>query len=449
MVPRVLAHARPGVLDAAGEQTVKETPYWIDTAPAFPDRSGRPLPQTIDVAVVGGGITGLSAAIRLARKGAAVAVLEQGRFGSGASGRNGGMCTTGITVGAKTAVARYGLAAAREYHAAYLQAVDFVEQIVRDERIDCDFRRAGRLGVAFRPSHHEHQKAAQKLLAEQFGHETFLIGPSELRTELGSDYYCGALLEPLSAGLHVGRYVRGLVDVAERSGAGLHEMARVTGVQRGPDGRCRVITVRGALSAKQVLLATDAYTDGVFPGLRRRMVTVGSFIIATEPLGEERARELIPRDRMVVDTKNVSHYFRLTPDHRLLFGGRARFALSNPASDRKSARILHRDMLRVFPQLAATRIDYVWGGNVGISFDRMPHAGQMGGLYYSMGYSGHGVQMASLMGARMAEVMDGHPEANPWRRLKARAFPTYSGTAWFLPFVGAYFHAKDRLGLGR
>jgi glycine/D-amino acid oxidase-like deaminating enzyme len=176
------------------------------------------------------------------------------------------------------------------------------------------------------------------------------------------------------------------------------------------------------------------------------MVVVGSFIIVTEPLGDQRARELIPHGRMVVDTKHVSHYFRLTSDNRLLFGGRARFALSNPDSDRKSARILHRDMLRIFPQLAGARIDYAWGGNVGFSFDRMPHAGQLGGLYYSMGYSGHGVQMASLMGARMAEIMDGRSEANPWRDLRARAFPTYSGTAWFLPFVGAYFHLMDRLG---
>ena len=219
-------------------------------------------------------------------------------------------------------------------------------------------------------------------------------------------------------------------------------------MKRAPNGRYRVTTSRGSLTARQVLLATDGYTDGAFPTLRRRMVVVGSFIIVTEPLGDL-AREIIPRGRMVVDTKNINHYFRLTPDNRLLFGGRARFALSNPDSDRKSARILHRDMLKVFPQLAGTRIDYVWGGNVGITFDRMPHAGQMGGLYYSMGYSGHGVQMASLMGAQMAEIMDGHPEANPWRHLKARAFPTYSGTAWFLPFVGSYFHMKDRLGLGR
>jgi glycine/D-amino acid oxidase-like deaminating enzyme len=427
---------------------VNETSYWIDTAPELPDRSGRPLPERVDAAIVGGGITGLHAAIRLARKGAAVAVLEQGRFGSGASGRNGGMCTTGVAVGAAAAVERYGLAAARDYHRAYLDAVDFVEQVVRDEGIECGFRRAGRLGVASRPSHHQHQKATQRLLADQFGHDTVLLSPSDLRGEIGSNVYHGALLDPLSAGLHVGRYVRGLADVAERSGARLYESARVGAVRRTADGRYRVVTSCGPVLAQQVLLATDAYTDGAFPGLQRRMVTVGSFIIVTEPLGQARARELIPRDRMVVDTKHVSHYYRLTPDHRLLFGGRARFALSNPASDRKSARILYRDMLLVFPQLGGTRIDYVWGGHVGFSFDRMPHAGQIGGLYYSMGYSGHGVQMASLMGARMAEVMDGHPEANPWRHLKARAFPTYSGTAWFLPFVGVYFHLKDRLGQG-
>ena len=425
---------------------MKDVPYWIETAPDFPDRSDRPLPDRVDVAIVGGGITGLTAAIALARMGAATAVLEQGRFGSGASGRNGGMCTTGVSVGPATAVKRYGLAAARTYHDAYREAVDFVESLVRTEGIECDFRRAGRLGVAFRPSHHEHQRAAQKLLAEQFGHETILISPAELRAELGSAYYHGALLDPLSAGLHPGRYVRGLAEAAERAGARLHENTQVTGVGRGPEGRHRVGTPRGALSAGQVLLATDAYTTGTFPALQRRMVIVGSFIVVTEPLGEGLAREIIPRGRMVVDTKNIGHYFRLTPDNRLLFGGRARFALSNPGSDRKSAASLHRDMLHVFPQLAGTRIEYVWGGHVGFPFDRMPHAGQIGGLYYSMGYSGHGVQMASLMGARMAEVMDGHPEANPWRHLKPRAFPTYSGTAWFLPFVGAYYSMKDWLG---
>jgi len=425
---------------------VKEIPYWLDAAPDFPDRSGQSLPDDVDVAVVGGGITGLNAAIRLARKGAATVVLEQGRFGSGASGRNGGMCTTGVSVGPATAVKRYGLAAARAYHDAYRDAVDFVEALVRTEGIDCDFFRAGRLGVAFRPSHHEHQRATQKLLAEQFGHETTLITPADLRAELGSTYYHGGLLDPLSAGLHPGKFVRGLAEAAERAGARLYETTKVTGVRRGPDGRYSVQTPRGSLSARQVLLATDAYTTRVFPKLQRRMVIVGSFIVVTQPLGDELAREIIPRGRMVVDTKNIGHYFRLTPDNRLLFGGRARFALSNPDSDRKSAKILERDMLTVFPQLTGTRIEYAWGGHVGFPFDRMPHAGQIDGLYYSIGYSGHGVQMASLMGARMAEIMDGHSEANPWRLLKPRAFPTYSGTAWFLPFVGAYYAMKDRMG---
>ncbi len=425
---------------------MNEIPYWIDTAPEFPNRSGRPLPGRVDVAVVGGGITGLHAAIRLARKGASTVVLEQGRFGSGASGRNGGMCTTGLSVGPATAVRRYGLAAARAYHDAYREAVDFIESLVRAEGIDCDFRRAGRLGVAVKPSHHARQRATQKLLAEQFSHEMVLIGPSELRAEIGSAAYYGALLDPLSAGLHPGKYVRGLADVAERAGAGLHENTKVTGVRREADGRFRVGTSRGPVSARQVLLATDAYTTSVFPALQRRMVVVGSFIVVTEPVGDALAGEIIPRARMVVDTKNIGHYYRLTPDNRLLFGGRARFALSNPASDRKSGRILRRDMLAIFPQLAHVGIEYVWGGHVGFPADRMPHAGEMGGLYYSMGYSGHGVQMASLMGARMAEVMDGHPEANPWRELKALPFPTYSGTAWFLPFVGAYYGMKDRLG---
>lgn len=424
---------------------MKEIPYWTDTAPEFPNRAGRPLPDRVDVAVVGGGITGLHAAIRLARKGASTVVLEQGRFGSGASGRNGGMCTTGLSVGPATAVKRYGLAAARVYYDAYCEAVDFVESVVRSEGIDCDFRRAGRLGVAFKPSHHAHQRATQKLLAEQFNHETFIIGPSELRAEIGSARYYGALLDPLSAGLHPGKYVRGLAHAAERAGAGLHESMKVTGVRRESGGRFQLGTACGRVSARQVLLATDAYTTSVFPALQRRMVVVGSFIVVTEPLSETVAGEIIPRGRMVVDTKNIGHYYRLTPDHRLLFGGRARFALSNPGSDRKSGRILERDMLAIFPQLANVRIEYVWGGHVGFPADRMPHAGEMGGLYYSMGYSGHGVQMASYMGARMAEVMDGHPEANPWRALKARPFPTYSGTAWFLPFVGAYYGMKDRL----
>nr|WP_259408374.1 FAD-binding oxidoreductase [Streptomyces akebiae] len=176
-------------------------------------------------------------------------------------------------------------------------------------------------------------------------------------------------------------------------------------------------------------------------------MNVGSFVIVTEPLGEERARQFIPNNRVVVSSKNIGHYIRITPDNRLAFGGRARFAPSDPASDVKSGDVLKREMTEIFPQVAGVKIDYVWGAMVGFSYDRVPHAGEANGLYYSMGYCGHGVQMATYMGRAMAEVMDGHAEANPLRRFGFPKVPVpfYNGTAWFLPFAGAYYKAKDRL----
>ncbi|WP_188194689.1 NAD(P)/FAD-dependent oxidoreductase [Nonomuraea sp. SYSU D8015] len=425
---------------------MKQIPYWLDTAPPLPDRSGRPLPDQADVVVIGGGLTGLSTALHTARKGARVVLVEKDKVGSGASGRNGSMCTQGITITTGQARERYGQERARELYDSFRHAVDLVEELTLKEGIDCDFRRSGRLGVAFKPAHFEQMRAKQRDLAENFGHETTLIGPGELRTELGSDYYHGALLDPLSAGLHVGKFVHGLAAAAERAGAEIHERNAATALRRTPGGGFEVETLNGLIRARQVVTATDAYSDGALPWLRKRLICVGSFIIVTEPLGEELAREIIPNARLVVDSKNIGHYIRLTPDNRLAFGGRARFAPSNPASDRKSGAVLKREMAEIFPQLANVQIDYVWGGSVGFSYDRIPHAGENNGLYYSGGYCGHGVQMATYMGRALAEMMDGRPEANPWRGLGFPKVPVpfYNGTAWFLPFAGAYYKAKDR-----
>ncbi|MGW3650046.1 NAD(P)/FAD-dependent oxidoreductase [Streptomyces sp. NPDC000878] len=429
---------------------MKQIPYWLDTAPALPDRSGKDLPDEADVVVVGGGLTGLSTAYHAARKGARVVLVEKDKVGSGASGRNGSMCTQGITIGVGEARKRFGQERARELYDAFREAVDVVEELTQKEQIDCDFHRAGRLGVAYKPQHFEAMKATQRDLAENFDHHTTLLSRGELKSELGSDYYHGALLDPLSAALHVGKYVHGLAEAAERAGAEIHERNAATGLTRLPDGGFLVETLHGTIRAKQVMAATDAYTDKALPWFRKRLINVGSFIVVTEPLGEERARELIPKARLVVDSKNIGHYIRLTPDNRLAFGGRARFAPSNPASDVKSGDILQREMAEIFPQLSDVRIDYVWGGTVGFSWDRLPHAGEADGakgLYYSMGYCGHGVQMASYMGRAVAEMMDGKPEANPLRGLGFPKVPVpfYNGTAWFLPFGGAYYKAKDRL----
>ncbi|MFF3332917.1 NAD(P)/FAD-dependent oxidoreductase [Streptomyces sp. NPDC002888] len=426
---------------------MKQIPYWLDTAPPLPDRAGKDLPDEADVVVVGGGLTGLSTAYHTARKGARVVLVEKDKVGSGASGRNGSMCTQGITIGVGEARKRFGQERARELYDAFREAVDVVEELTQKERIDCDFNRSGRLGVAFKPQHFEAMKATQHDLAENFDHETQLLTRSELKSELGSDYYHGALLDPLSAGLHVGKYVHGLADAAERAGAQIHERNAATGLTRLPGGGFLVETLHGTIRARQVMAATDAYTDKAMPWFRKRLINVGSFIIVTEPLGEARAKELIPNARLVVDSKNVGHYIRLTPDNRLAFGGRARFAPSNPASDVKSGDVLRQEMTEIFPQLAGVRIDYVWGGMVGFSWDRLPHAGEVNGLYYSMGYCGHGVQMATYMGRAVAEMMDGRPEANPLRGLGFPKVPVpfYNGTAWFLPFGGAYYKAKDRL----
>ncbi|MPY57802.1 NAD(P)/FAD-dependent oxidoreductase [Streptomyces spongiae] len=426
---------------------MKQIPYWLDTAPPLPDRSGRELPESADVVVIGGGLTGLSTAYHTARKGARVVLVEKDKVGSGASGRNGSMCTQGITIGVAEARKRYGQQRARELYDAFREAVDVVEELTHKEQIDCDFNRSGRLGVAYKPQHFEAMKATRRDLAENFDHHTTLLTKSDLRGELGSDYYHGALLDPLSAGLHVGKYVHGLAEAAERAGAQIHERNAATGLTRLPGGGFLVETLHGTILAQQVMAATDAYTDKAMPWFRKRLINVGSFIVVTEPLGEERAREVIPNARLVVDSKNIGHYIRLTPDHRLAFGGRARFAPSNPASDLKSGDVLKREMAEIFPQLADVRIDYVWGGSVGFSWDRVPHAGETGGLYYSMGYCGHGVQMATYMGRAVADMMDGNPEANPLRGLGFPKVPVpfYNGTAWFLPFGGAYYKAKDRL----
>jgi glycine/D-amino acid oxidase-like deaminating enzyme len=423
---------------------MKPVSYWADSAPPIPSYAGRPLPERADAVVIGGGYTGLSTAVHLGRKGAHVVVLERGRLGSGASSRNGGHCNNGITVKPGPAIARFGVDRARRLFQVSVDAVDYVEKLVRTEGIDCEFRRAGRLALAFKPAHVEQLRSYRELARRQFGFETELIPRAELGREIGSRYYHGGLLDPRSAALHPGKYVGGLVQAAGRAGADLHEDTAALAIRR--DGGAFVVTTtRGPVRAGQVMLATDGYTDRVHRELQRRILPVGSFVIASAPLPENLARAVSPGRRNMVDTKNYSYYFRLSEDNRLIFGGRARFALSTPESDRGSAQILARGMTTVFPQLAGVPIEYCWGGTVGFTMDRLPHAGEMDGVFYALGYCGHGVQMATYLGKCMAEVMDGHPEANPWGDLPFPKPPLVYNTPWYLPVAGAYFKVMDWL----
>jgi len=422
---------------------MKFTPYWLDTSPQGPDRSSTEVGGNVDVAVVGAGLTGLSAALHLARKGAKVAVFERDTVAFGASGRNGGMATTGLSIGFRDAIARYGFPTASALFLTYNDAIDSIEKLVGEEGIDCDFARTGKMNLAAKPSHYDGLGKTHEVLSERMGYETLMVPKSEMRSEIGSDYYHGAMVDPKGAGLHVGKFTRGLAESGARLGVQIHEKASVDQVNRLGGTRHEVVTPRGRVTAGQVLVATSGYTGRPFRWMQLRIAPVGSFIIVTEPLGKEMCDQLLPNRRMASDSKNLLYYFRITPDHRLLFGGRARFAMSSPQSDEKSGRILQRAMVSVFPQLAQARVDYCWGGLVDMTMDRMVHAGEHDGLYYSLGYSGHGVQMATYMGKQMAEYMNGAEDANPWRDLSFKRIPGHVGPPWFLPFAGAYYKFQD------
>ncbi|OUM03708.1 NAD(P)/FAD-dependent oxidoreductase [Variovorax sp. JS1663] len=425
--------------------------YWTDSAPAFAGhRAG--LPARADVAVIGGGFTGLSAALALARRGASVVVLEAGeRVAAEASGRNGGHVNNGLAVDYADVAAKVGMARARAWYHAYDDAVDTVERLVREEAIDCDFLRHGKLKLATRPNQMAAlQRSAERLMADGVDTDVEILDAARVHAEVQSERFHGGLLYKRSGQMHMGRFAQGLAAAAERQGAQIHTATPVQRLERLGGGHAhRLHTARGTVEAQQVLLATGASRHGgygSFGWLRRRIVPIGSFIVVTEPLGAGRAQALLAARRTYVTVANIHHYFRLTADHRLVFGGRARFAVSSPQSDAASGEILRAGLAETFPQLRDVRLDYCWGGLVDMTQDRLPHAGERDGLYYSMGYSGHGTQMSVHMGQRMAAVMAGDAEANPWRDRDWRAIPGHFGPPWFLPAVGLYYRLKDRLG---
>ena len=419
--------------------------YWHDTAPPFTAGETGPVRGEYDVAIIGGGFTGLSAARHLARAGARVAVLEAEHVGFGASGRNGGHLNNGIAHSFAAARAEFGAERAAALYHAYDRAVDVIEEIVAEEGIDCSFRRAGKLKLASKPQHFAAIASNFEAVHREVDPDTELLNKGDLHGEIGSDAFHGAMLSKKSAMMHMGRYVVGLAEAAKRAGATIFEHAPVRACQRNGLG-WEVTTPGGRLQAGHVLLATGAYTPPEFPYQRRRVLSVGSFIVATRPLSETEAATVMPGNRTCVTSLNIGNYFRLSPDRRLIFGGRARFsARSDQQSDAKSGAILRRSLAAIFPTLADVEIGYCWGGLVDITQDRFPRAGVQDGLHYALGYSGHGAQLSTLMGIMMAEKMLGRRVDNPFEGLPWPAIPFYSGKPWFLPVIGAYYGLLDRI----
>jgi glycine/D-amino acid oxidase-like deaminating enzyme len=416
--------------------------FWQATMPALADRSGRPLPDTADVVVIGGGYAGINAARELARRGTAVTLLEAHTLGWGASTRNGGIVHAGYKWGPGALLKRYGEATGRALYRETLESYALVKRLIADEVIDCDFREVGHLELAYAPSHVPELGHARDSLAT-VGVTSTVIPKDRIREEIGTDAYYGALAVEGSGLLHPGRYYAGLAAAADRAGADLHEGVRATAIRRQGDGRFVVETTRGAILARDVFVATNGYTDGVVPTLRRRVIPIGSYIIASEPLPDDLVRELSRRGRAFFDTKNFLYYWHISADRRMVFGGRASFM---PSSVERTAAILHRGLLEVHPQMAGRRIDYAWGGNVGFTFDRIPHAGRTAdGVAYLMGCCGTGVALMTHLGTAMGAWLAGG-EAPALTALRFPLVPApYEGRPWFLPIAGEWFRFKDRM----
>jgi glycine/D-amino acid oxidase-like deaminating enzyme len=427
--------------------TIQEKNFWLETV-AAPRIPARELPQTADVAVIGGGYTGLSAARTLAKGGARVAVLEAENVGWGASCRNGGMVLSGLKLGTSTLIARYGREASKRMYAASLESIDCVEALVREENIDCDFSRCGHLEVACKARHFEEFRRSAETIEREFGHRLRIVEKENLLQEIGSAIYHGGMVDEVSAGVNPAKYVAGLASAAAKAGAAIHEKTRVLGLERdsrqGEKG-WSIKTPRGALHARDVLIATSGYTSGITPSLQKKIIPIGSFIIVTEALPETLARELSPRNRVIYDSKNFLYYYRLTPDRRMLFGGRAAFFPESENTVRESARILREGMISVYPQLRQAEVEYVWGGTLDFAFDIMPHAGTIDGMFYSVGYAGHGVAMATLLGQKIAQSILAGRDENPFAGIPFPGAPlgVYNGKPWFLPFAGMWYKFLD------
>jgi glycine/D-amino acid oxidase-like deaminating enzyme len=421
---------------------ISNVALWIDQAPR-PELGSPTLPETVDVAVVGAGVTGLAAARRLAAAGRQTVVLEAGRLGDGASAVNGGMAIYGLKIDAATAMARHGERLGRELWQASLEAVDLVERIVAEEGIDCAFARDGAAELGYDQRDRRRFAEEAMRLERTVGFPLELVTGDAIRSVVGSARFSAALVDRFSAGCDPARYLYGLARAAVGAGASLVERAEVRGVE--PFGAGFALsTSRGPLRAGQVLLASNGYTGTWLPELRRRVVPVGSYIITTEPLRADLAERLIPAGRMLWTSRRLLNYFRLTPDQRLLLGGRQN--LSTDLDLAESARVLRTTLTGFFPELADVAITHSWTGKLAVTFDLLPHIGRIGGMWYALGYSGHGLALGTYVGNEAAGLISGQQERSPFAEIPHPTHWFYRRRPWFLPLAARWYRLLDRLG---
>jgi glycine/D-amino acid oxidase-like deaminating enzyme len=419
----------------------KTTPWWWEAAEPPPPNDS-PLPDHAEVVIIGGGYTGLSCALTLARLGTKALVLDAERIGFGASSRNGGMVSGGLKIAGSMKKLDPDRADRLMREAA--GSLAFIEELIARENIDCAYRRTGRFVAAWTPKHYAAMQRQAPWLAELTGSAVRMLPRADMAQELGTTRYHGGMVMDAVGGLHPARYVQGLANAAARAGATLRGGVRVTAMAREGDG-FRLTTPQGQIRTRAVLSATNGYSlGGPNTWLSRRLIPVGSYIIATEALPESMMRKLFPNGRMISDSRRVLNYFRPSPDGtRVLWGGRASF---RPTAPNVAAPVLHRMMTDVFPELASTRITHSWTGNVAFTFDFLPHIGVHEGVHFAAGCQGSGVAMQTWLGHQVALKMLGQGNApSAFDGLDFPTMPFYAGNPWFLPIVGEWYRLRDRI----
>lgn len=414
--------------------------YYAATANPAPARSPLEGEASVDATVVGGGLTGLSAALHLAERGYKTLLLEAEQVGWGASGRNGGQINTGLRKGPSELIALFGRERARELFAMAEEAKALVRHLIARHAIACDLK-PGSLYVAYKKSDPAWMSEEVELLHREFGYSAAeLLSKAELEERLGSRRYHGAIADGSAAHLHPLNYTLGLAVAAETAGARICEQSRALAIAPG-----EVRTAAGRVKTRYIVLGCNAYLGGLEPRIAGTIMPISNYILATEPLGDAGAAALIRDDVAVCDTKFVVDYYRLSADRRLLFGGGETYSFHPPAD---IAAFVRPHMLKVFPQLGRARIDYAWGGQLAITMGRLPHFGRLpGDIFFAQGYSGQGLALTSLAGKLIAEAVSGSAERfDVFAKLPHRRFP--GGTLLRQPalVLGMLWYAlRDRL----
>jgi glycine/D-amino acid oxidase-like deaminating enzyme len=423
----------------------KFTPYWWERTPRPPANGDAPasLTSRVDVLVIGSGYTGLHAALQTARAGRSTLVVDADDCGFGCSTRNGGQISTSIKPGYAVLARRHGRDAAFAILQEGRRSLEWTGQFIADEKIDCDFAVTGRFHAAHNPQQYE--KLARSLAAKPVaGLEVaaHLVPCAEQQREIGTDAYFGGVVYEKFAGLDPARYHQGLLERARASGATVVAHCRVT--KLGRDGsRFRVDTAKGRVDAGAVVVATNGYTSALTPWLQRRVIPIGSYVIATEPIPVDVMARLLPGPRMITDSRKVVFYYRKSPDGtRILFGGRVSASETDP---RVSGPRLRDALVQIFPALRDTRISHSWCGFIAYTFDELMHIGERDGLHYSMGYCGSGVGMAGYLGMRLGlQVLGQRDGETAFDAIAFQTRPLYSGNPWFLAPSVHYYRLRDR-----